>query len=54
MTATGVIHCFEEGALAEKGVGGQPERGWKSVYLEPIGSTALKEWGPLAGGSDSM
>lgn len=41
--------ALRRGHWLEKGGGEQPERGWKSVYLEPTGSTAPKEWGLLAG-----
>lgn len=46
--------AWRRGHWLKKGGGGQPEGGWKSVYLEHIGSTAPKEWGPLAGGNDCV
>lgn len=50
VTATGVIRCFEEGEhWAEKGGGGELERGWKRVALERGSGTAPEGRGPSAG-----
>lgn len=54
-TATGVMHCFEEGEYwPEKGGGGEMESGQKRAALECRGSTAPKEWGPSAGDNDCI
>lgn len=51
VTATGVIRCFEEGEhWAEKGGGGELERGWKRVALERGSGTAPGGRGPSAWG----
>lgn len=53
VTATGVIRCFEEGEhWAEKGGGGELERGWKRVALERGSGTAPEGRGPSAGGGE--